>query len=179
MPEPAPAELELLQAFVNTAATDGHADSLATSAALGRWLSRRGLLDEGIEVPKRELTRFHDARAALRSLLAAKTRGELDAEAAARLEMAAGEARCDVTFDDGGPCGLGPGDSSFDGALSAILAAFLLARRSSYWPHFRLCGRKGCRQAFYDASRSRTGRWCTSRCGNRVRSATHRSRRRR
>jgi predicted RNA-binding Zn ribbon-like protein len=110
----------------------------------------------------------------MRMLLAAKTRGAFDAEAAARLERAAGDARSRPTYDDGGPVALVPGDPTVDGAVGALLAAFAVARATAEWPHFRLCARKGCRRAFYDGSRSRTGRWCTSRCGNRVRMATYR-----
>ncbi len=174
MPEPAPGALETVQAFVNTAPVDGRPDVLASPEALVRWLSRRGLLSAGTVLTEQDLSRTVDVRDTVRALLAAKTRGELDAEAAARLERVAGEARCRPTYDDGGPVGLGAADSSLDGGLGAILAAFALARATIYWPHFRLCARKGCRRAFYDGSRSRTGRWCTSRCGNRARSAAYR-----
>ncbi len=179
VPYPAPGELETIQAFVNTAPIDGQADSLANPAALGRWLSRRGLLPAEVEISERDLKRALEVRGALRALLAAKTRGEPDAEAAARLEQAAGEARCRPRYDDGGPVGFGAAEASLDSALGAVLAAFVVARATVYWPPFRLCDRKGCRRAFYDASRSRTGRWCTRRCGNRMRTATYRSRKRR
>ncbi len=174
IPVAAPGQLEIVQAFVNTAPTDGQADALASPAALGRWLSRRGYLAAGAEVSANDLKRTREARAALRDLLAAKTRGELDAEAAARLEQAAGHAHCRPTCDDGGPVGFAPAGPDLDGALGVILAAFVVARGTVHWPHFRLCARQTCRRAFYDASRSRTGRWCTSRCGNRVRGAAYR-----
>ncbi len=174
LPLPAPGELERVQAFVNTAPVDRGADALADPAALGRWLSRRGLLPAGTEISRQDLERTRAARDALRALLAAKDRGELDAEAAARLERAVGEARCRLRFDDGGPIGIEPASASVDGALVAILSAFATARATAHWPRFRLCGRAGCRRAFYDASRSRTGRWCTPRCGNRARGVAYR-----
>ncbi len=179
MPYPAPGELETVQAFVNTASVDGQADSLANPAALGRWLSRRGLLPADVELSEHDRERALEVRWALRALLAAKIRGELDAEAAARLERAAGEARCRPIYDDGGPVGLSAADPSLDSALGAVLAAFVVARATVYWPHFRLCALTGFRRAFYDAARSRTGKWCTKRCGNRMRMATYRSRKRR
>lgn len=175
VPVPAPGKLELVQAFVNTAPIDRQADTLANPAALGRWLSRRGLLPAGSEtVSAVDLNRALEIRAALRSLLMAKNRGNLDAEAAARLEQVAGAAHCGLRYDDGGPTGFAPSGTSLDGAIGVILAAFVVARDTAHWPHFRLCARAGCRRAFYDASRSRTGRWCTSRCGNRARGAAYR-----
>ncbi len=80
MPEPAPGALEQLQTFVNTAPVDGRADLLATPAALGRWLSGRGLLDAGVELSEQDLARVLEVRTAVRQLLAAKTRGEHDGE---------------------------------------------------------------------------------------------------
>ncbi len=179
VPETAPGALELFQAFVNTVSVDGRPDLLATPAALSRWLSRRGLLDAGIELSEQELARVLDVRAAVRQLFAAKTRGEHDGEASDRLEQAAGPACSRPRYDDGGPVALGPGDSDLDGALGAILAAFVVGRATVYWPHFRLCARQSCRRAFYDGSRSRTGKWCTKRCGARVRMAAHRRSRKR
>ncbi len=174
VPVLAPGALETVQAFVNTASTDVRADALASPAALGRWLARLGLLAAGAEISDQDLERTREVRAELRALLAAKNRSELDAEAVTRLQQAAGDPHCRLSYDDGGPAGFDPADPGLDGALGAILAAFVVARATVHWPHFRLCARGGCRRAFYDASRSRTGRWCTKRCGNRARGAAYR-----
>ncbi len=184
VPVPAPGALEIVQAFVNTAPSIGRAETLASPAALCRWFARRGLLAAGTEPSEPDLTLTLEVRAALRAVLAARDRGELDAGAATRLEQSAGELGCGLSFDDGGPDGFCPaGASAADSdpagpgageALGVILANFVVARATVYWPHFRLCASAGCRQAFYDASRSRTGRWCTKRCGNRARAATYR-----
>ena len=179
MPDPAPGRLELLQAVVNTVPVDDRAEALGNPAALGRWLSRRGLLPAGVELSAQDLKRFLEVRAAMRALLAAKSRGEFDGEAAACLERAAGDARSRPVYDDGGPVAFGPGDATVDGAVGALLAAYVVARATPDWPRFRLCARQGCRRAFFDGSRSRTGRWCSSRCGNRVRMAAYRRSRKR
>ncbi len=176
VPLPAPGALETVQAFVNTVPTAGRAEALASPAALGRWLARRGLLAAGTELSEADLQRALEVRAALRDLLAARDRGEVDAGAVTRLERAAGDPCCRVSFDDGGPAGFDPAGSGLGDALAVIFAAFVVARTTVYWPHFRLCASKGCRRAFYDGSRSRTGRWCTKRCGNRARAATYRRR---
>ncbi len=179
VPLPAPGALGTVQAFVNTAPVDGRGEALASPAALGRWLSSRGLLAAGVEISREDLERALEVRQALRALLAAKGRGELDAAAAERLVRAAGDARCRPHIDDGGPAGFDRVCASFGGALGAILGAFAVARATPDWPHFRLCARRGCRRAFYDGSRSRTGRWCCKRCGNRARGELYRRSRKR
>ncbi len=179
VPLPAPGALEIVQAFVNTAPVDGRGEALSSPAALGRWLSNRGLLAAEVEISAEDLERTQEVRRALATLLAAKTRGELDPVAAERLAQAAGDAGCRPRIDDGGPAGFDRVCATFEEALGAILAAFVVARATADWPHFRLCARRGCRRAFYDASRSRTGRWCSRRCGNRARGEAYRRSRKR
>ena len=99
--------------------------------------------------------------------------------AAARLARIAGTAKCRLRYDESGPSGFEAAEPIIEGAVGAILAAYVVARAMADWPHFKLCAREGCGRAFYDASRSRTGRWCTKRCGNRVRGATYRRSRKR
>ncbi len=173
-PLPAPGELEVVQAFVNTVPTDRTADSLSSPATLSRWLQNRGLLPQGTELAEQDLGRALAAREALRALLTAKMSGAVDLEATERLAQAAGEACCRPRFDDAGPVGLAPASANLDGALGAILAAYALGRARDDWHRFRLCACRGCRRAFYDGTRSRRARWCTPRCGNRSRARAYR-----
>ena len=46
------------------------------------------------------------------------------------------------------------------------------------WPRLKVCANDTCRWAFYDASRNRTGAWCSmAECGNRAKAQRFRSRR--
>jgi predicted RNA-binding Zn ribbon-like protein len=58
-----------------------------------------------------------------------------------------------------------------------LAGAFGSILRRSRPPRLKRCADKSCRRAFYDATRSRTRRWCDSgTCGNRARVRRHRSR---
>jgi predicted RNA-binding Zn ribbon-like protein len=46
------------------------------------------------------------------------------------------------------------------------------------WVRMKSCARPACRWAFYDASRNRSGVWCSmATCGNREKGAKYRARR--
>ena len=61
-------------------------------------------------------------------------------------------------------------ERELSGAFGSIL-------RRSRPPRLKRCADESCRRVFYDATRSRTRRWCDSgTCGNRARVRRHRSR---
>jgi predicted RNA-binding Zn ribbon-like protein len=67
--------------------------------------------------------------------------------------------------------------SADDDVAGELLARVDEAIASGAWPRLRICARPQCRLAFYDATRSRTGRWCSHTCANRSNVAAHRARR--
>ena len=53
--------------------------------------------------------------------------------------------------------------------MARLLAAVDRARADGVWERLKVCARDECRWAYYDASRNRSGRWCSmTDCGNRV-----------
>jgi predicted RNA-binding Zn ribbon-like protein len=61
-------------------------------------------------------------------------------------------------------------ERELSGAFGSIL-------RRSRPPRLKRCADESCRRVFYDATRSRTRRWCDSgTCGNRARVRRHRTR---
>ena len=75
-----------------------------------------------------------------------------------------------VRFDAAGARTLAPADAApVETATAALLAAVDEARTEGVWERLKVCARDECRWAYYDASRNRSGRWCsmTDR-GNRV-----------
>ena len=169
----APGDLGTLQAFVNTVAHGKKGDELADVEKLGRWLVRHRLLDAGTILGETERRRALDARRGFRVLMLGNSGVEVDEEAVQRLERAAEGGRLAVRFDSGGPGGFGPASGGFDDALGALAAIVATARLEGLWPQMKLCARKGCGRAFFDASASRTGVWCSPQCGDRVRRAAH------
>ena len=171
---PAPGDLALVQAFVNTTIPE-KGDELASPRRLAGWLARHGLLEAGSELLEADLQRALDARSGIRALVFATTVGrEPETRAVDRLQQLAPGVSAEVRFDDGGPIGFGSAARGLDDALGMIFAAIAAARLAGHWSLFKLCARDECRRAFYDASQSRTGKWCTARCGDRVRAAAYR-----
>jgi predicted RNA-binding Zn ribbon-like protein len=45
------------------------------------------------------------------------------------------------------------------------------------WNRLKVCSNDACQRAFYDASRNRSGRWCSmATCGNRMKGRAYRQR---
>ena len=54
-------------------------------------------------------------------------------------------------------------------AVGALLDAVLRCQVDGDWERLKVCAEDSCRWAYFDASRNRSGRWCSmSECGNRV-----------
>ena len=58
-----------------------------------------------------------------------------------------------------------------------IAAIVLVARLDGRWPRLKLCHEPDCGNAFFDVAPNLTGKWCTTRCGERSRAAVRRKRR--
>ncbi len=149
----------------------------ASPALLKRWLKHHGLLDANATLGEPERRRALDVRRGLRALILGNSGVEVDDEVLLRLEQATEDGRLVVRFDSGGPGGFGPAAGRFDDALAALVAFVAAARLDGTWQHFKLCARGDCGRAFFDASVSHTGVWCSPQCGDRVRSAVRRGRR--
>jgi predicted RNA-binding Zn ribbon-like protein len=70
------------------------------------------------------------------------------------------------------PAGIG-----LDAALGALLAAASTATADGSWQRLKVCRNDACRWAYWDASRNRSGVWCTMAvCGNRAKGRSFRQR---
>ncbi|MEM7353668.1 MAG: CGNR zinc finger domain-containing protein [Acidobacteriota bacterium] len=172
-PIPAPGDLQVVQAFLNTVQFETGKDELATPRDLADWLSRNGLLPAGSELAAADLGRARDARAGLRALFTAQA-GEVDEQAMSRLDRAAAGARAQVRFDRDGTTRLEHVSRDFDDALGTLLGLVHAARCAGQWPAFKICAHSRCRNAFYDFTKSCNGKWCSRRCGDKVRAKTFR-----
>jgi predicted RNA-binding Zn ribbon-like protein len=79
---------------------------------------------------------------------------------------------------DAGPQLTGQG-SPLVTLLGDALAQALPLHATGEWSRLKTCARESCRWVFYDASRNRSGRWCSMQvCGNREKTAAYRARNR-
>ena len=179
---PAPGELAVVQAFINThydLEVDHGAELLATPGALGAWLAARGLAPAPVDAGEPELRRALTAREALRALARVNGAGPAARREALReLDGAARGAPVEVRFATEGPCAVG-GDAGVPGAIGVLMAITARAMIDGSWSRLKVCPGEDCGWAFYDHSRNQAGRWCSmSVCGGRAKARAHYRRRR-
>ena len=164
---PAPGRLGYVQAFLNSFwdLDDGGSDRWETTAGLAGWLRERGFAADTVTAAERRRT------VALRDGLRAALLGD-------GWHGVHDDGELVVRHDDDGawlePAGEGPA-----AARALALAIVLEARRDGSWERMKACPGPHCGWAFHDASRNRSGQWCSMRiCGNRTKGAAFRQRRR-
>lgn len=178
MSKQAPGDLELVQAFVNTADLEDGTDALADPAGLREWLTGRDLLSPGDPVDEADVTRAAEVREALRALLRANNGEPLDPSAPEVLDAASRRAGLALRFEQGGRSVLAPTAGGVDGALGRLLTVASDAMASGLWDRLKACRAHPCHWAFYDSTRNRSGVWCSMRvCGNRTKVRAYRKRR--
>src|SRR5215211_5102287 len=96
---PAPGELELVRAFVNTWNADRDTEDVPGPAQLREWLVEHDLIDPGTRVTAADHRLAIEVREALRAVLLANAGLDLDPAAAPLLDEAARRARLGVRFD--------------------------------------------------------------------------------
>jgi predicted RNA-binding Zn ribbon-like protein len=175
--KPAPGTLALVQDFVNTKNYLRGEDLLGTAEEATVRLAERGLLREDERVGEADRRRLVALREALRSLLLAHNGGPgPDAEA---LDGLAASAALRVRFGSDGRPDLEPvaGDGLAERVAGRLLAEVVRAEAEGTWGRLKACRNEGCRWAFYDASKNRSGNWCNMDvCGARHKMRAYRRR---
>jgi predicted RNA-binding Zn ribbon-like protein len=170
---PAPGDLALVQAFINSNYSldeqDHGAELLDSPEALNRWLTRRDLIEPGADVSEQDLTHALEVREGLRALLVGK-RAEPDAQAIERLNAIAPGLAVTVRLSEDGP------RFDADDPLGLVLALTAKAMLDGTWARLKAC--KECSWAFYDHSKNGAGSWCSMKvCGGRVKQRAYYRRR--
>jgi predicted RNA-binding Zn ribbon-like protein len=176
---PAPGELELVRAFINTWDADDDVEEVPGTAELRRWLVEHDLLPPSARVSAIDHRQAIEVREALRAALLANSGLELDPAAAPVLDAAARRARLGMRFDEHGHVHAAPDAGGVAGALGRLLAIVASAQEEGTWTRLKACLADDCQWAFYDRSRNRSAVWCDMRiCGNRQKVRSYRERHR-
>lgn len=170
MAEPSQAAA-LVRDFANTIDVEAGTDLLADPAGMAGWLRDHELLDApAVSARRRESVLV--LRAGLRARLLVNNGGPGDPEAIARAGELLRELPLHVSLVPTAP--LVPGDP-----LGRLAAAWAHTAISGEWQRLKQCPDHSCGWVFWDATRSRTRRWCTMRvCGNRAKTRAYTERRR-
>jgi predicted RNA-binding Zn ribbon-like protein len=170
---PAPGDLRIVQAFVNTAYPAAKADELHDPRSLAGFVERWGLAAAGLEIGAADLERTIAIREGFRALLRVNVGLPIDADAVAGLDRAAKDATLRVRF-----LGLRnrfePAADGLDGALGRLVWIAAQARLDDSWKRLRVCANEVCGRSFYDFSRNGSGKWCVLRCRNLIHSRIYR-----
>jgi predicted RNA-binding Zn ribbon-like protein len=176
-PKPAPGTLALVQDFVNTRNYFRGGDLLGNADEATARLVERGLLEETEHLGEAERRRLVDFREELRGLLLAHNAVPgVDAES---LNDLTSSAALRVRFGPDGRPDLEPaaGDGLVEQIVGRLLAEVVRAEAEGRWERLKACRNEGCRWAFYDASKNRSGSWCNMDvCGARHKMRAYRER---
>lgn len=179
-PKPAPGPLALVQDFVNTRNYFHGGDLLGDAEEATARLAERGLLEEGERIDEEGLQRLLAFREGLRGLLSAHNgvagMGPGSAEA---LNGMISSAPLTIRFDPDGRPALEPASSTnaAERVIGLLLVGIAHAEAAGDWKRLKACRNEGCRWAFYDASKNRSGRWCNMGvCGSRDKMRRYRKR---
>jgi predicted RNA-binding Zn ribbon-like protein len=176
---PAPGELELVRAFVNTWDADEDTEMVPGPAELHDWLVEHDLLDADADPTAADHHHAIEVREALRAMLLANAGLDLDPAAATVIDGASRRARLGVRFDAECQVRTAPEAGGVDGAMGRLLALVAAAQVDGSWPRMKACLADDCQWAFYDRSRNRSAVWCDMRiCGNRQKVRSYRERHR-
>ena len=178
--KPAPGSLALVQhSSTRSTASTGPTCS-TTSAGLGEWLRRRGLLEPGAAVGRRATSRPRASCARRCASLLLANNGEPRRPGRPRRARGGGRARRAARRRSRPTAPeLVPAAAGVDGALGRVVAAAFAAMLDGSWPRLKACPRDVCGWAFYDRSSNASATWCSMAvCGGRVKAGAYYRRRR-
>ncbi len=171
----APGLLEDVRSFVNTRDIEARHDVLVEPEGLDRWARSRGL---ALPSPTpADLAAVVDLREALRAVLLAGHHGDDDDPRSLAIIADAvewGRVRPVLSSHELRWSARADGTAGLVGHLLSVVAG---ATVDGTWSRLKACHNDTCQWAFYDHSRSRTGRWCSMQiCGNRSKQQRFQSR---
>jgi predicted RNA-binding Zn ribbon-like protein len=179
---PAPAELALVQGFVNTSwnLDDGNRERFTSPEAIRAWLGQRELLEPRAELDERDMGRVLDVRTGLRSMMFFNNGAPVDTEAIDRLSEALEVPGLTVRLHPAQRPDFRIRRGGLDQALALIATVVAVAQLDGRWPRLKACRGIDCGWAFYDHSRNQGSNWCAmSVCGARAKAREYRRRQRR
>jgi predicted RNA-binding Zn ribbon-like protein len=176
--KPAPGELALVQAVINTIDLENGTDDLASPELLRQWLVQFGLLAAKTRVDDRDWKLFMALREGLRGSLLANHGDELPEVVLENLNRLVSQFQLSLVFQRDGRAQLVAINEGVAGAAGQLLAIVAQAVMDGSWSRLKICSSATCKWAFYDSSKNQSGRWCSmSVCGSRLKAREYRRRR--
>lgn len=173
----APGQLGLVQSFLNTLDLRSGTDELLSQSGMQAWLAARRLVSPGTEFDHADWRRLVEMRRAMHDLVAANGGQGLQRRAVTTLNEAARRVRLGVRLHPEDGYRLMAEGVGIDRPIGDLLIGVTSSMASGTWPRLKVCANDACQRAFYDASRNRSGRWCSMAvCGNHLKGRNYRRR---
>jgi predicted RNA-binding Zn ribbon-like protein len=174
---PAPGELAVVQAFMNTpldVVRNRIEETLVSAEALRDWLQARGLVAGQVRLESEDLDRALAVREGLRALAFANNDHDLDNEAIDAMRAASAGTSVEIYIEPDGPRLVSDITAGIEGAIGRLFAITARAMIDGSWQRVKACPGDDCGWAFYDYSRNHSGRWCSMKvCGDRQNSRVY------
>jgi predicted RNA-binding Zn ribbon-like protein len=162
--EPSPSA-RLIRDFINTTEPQLGTDQLTSSAA-SECLQRLGVVTGDVRLPATDLTLLIGVREGLREVLLGHAGHQAQASVLSELDRLLGGIPLTLRLSSGEASVRAAEDRVVHQVIAGILSAVITAPPEE-WARLKVCARDSCRWAFFDASRNRSGRWCSmAGCGN-------------
>ncbi len=162
-PPPAPDDLRLVQAFVNTASREDGSEELTSPEELAEHLVSLRLLPAGTRLTRADLERAIEVREALRSLVLANSGAALSEETVAHLRRVASSVAIELRLGTDGLARFRSSAEDFERVLGQFFEIVAEAQLTGLWSRFKACASSACRQLFFDSSSRGNGTWCMPR----------------
>jgi len=174
--EPAPGDLRIVQAFLNSVDLEDDVEAFGTPEGLRSWIVAQALAGPELRITEQDRERAIALREGLRDMLGAHGGEPISVDVRHRVNAALEGASLAVEFRADAPRLRSTG-SGIDEVLGQLAAIIHTASIEGTWQRLKTCRNDACRWAFYDASKNHSGAWCSMAiCGSKHKARTYRKR---
>ncbi len=172
-----PGDLSIVQSFLNSVDLEEDREDFATVSGLATWIAGHGLASPGYVPSEGDRLRAIEVREGIRDLLLPHGGDDVPEGTVSRLNDALGTVLLTPVFAEDYGLRLPPAGAGLDAVLGRLLQIIYASSIEGTWQRLKVCRNDACRWAFYDASRNRSGVWCTmARCGSKMKARSYRRR---
>ena len=181
-PEPgdraaAPGALGIVQAFLNSADLEDEREDFGDINGLRTWIVAHGLAPASVPLTDADLRRAIAFREGIRDRLMAHSGDPVPDGWAERRSDEPDAIPLRFAFGEGDEPRLHPDGTGIDAVFGQFAAIIYTASVDGTWERLKICRNDVCRWAFYDASKNRSGVWCSMAvCGSRIKARSWRKR---
>lgn len=173
----APGVLRFVQAFLNSTDLEDGREEFDSVDGLRSWVVAHDLAPASVTLTERDLIRAVAFREGIRDRLMAHSGDPMPDGWTGRRRGEPDALPLSFAFEEGPTPRLRPGGTGIDAVFGQLAAIIYTASVDRTWERLKICRNDVCRWAFYDASKNRSGVWCSMAvCGSRIKARSWRRR---